>query len=128
MSVYTPAGRELATSVLAALDAAGFKGLDVAQDPRWPDSVGDGGFRLRGRGDKVEVFYAADAEWPDDAYLRHRIAAMMLGAIAEVLIAWGFPFTVHPASGAGSGIPAAAESGATLLVHARPGQPYTTRS
>ena len=88
MGLYTPAGKDLSAAVWATLDAAGIKGLDVAEAAQWPDTF-DGGFRLSGQGDKVEVFYSVDAEYarahPDAQH--DRIAAVMLSAIADVLLA-----------------------------------------
>jgi hypothetical protein len=70
------------------------KGLDVVEAAQWPDTF-DGGFRLSGHGDEVEVFYSLDAEYaPGHPNAPHeRIAAVMLGAIADVLLAAGFGFT-----------------------------------
>lgn len=96
MGLYTPAGKDLSAAVWATLDAAGIKGLDVAEAAQWPDTF-DGGFRLSGQGDKVEVFYSVDAEYarahPDAQH--DRIAAVMLSAIADVLLAAGFGFSAQ---------------------------------
>ncbi|MEU4829010.1 hypothetical protein AB0H37_44855 [Actinomadura sp. NPDC023710] len=97
MGVYTPAGKDLSAAVWATLDAAGLKGLDVAEAAQWPDTF-DGGFRLSGRGDQVEVFHSLDAEYarahPD---ARHdRITAVMFSTIADILLAAGFGFTAQP--------------------------------
>ncbi|MEU8308945.1 hypothetical protein AB0C84_35825 [Actinomadura sp. NPDC048955] len=100
---------------------AGLKGLDTEKTPRKPDNFGNGGFRLRGHGDKVEVFYALD-EFLDEDPQRHPIAAMMIGAIAAVLTANGFAFTVQPATGddvEDLQDPTGHRYGALLLVHAQ---------
>lgn len=122
MGFYTPAGEELSTAVWAALDVAGLKGLHTEKEPRKPDSFGDGGFRLRGHGDKVEVFYALDEFLDDDEPQRHPIAAMMIGTIAAVLTSNGFAFTVQPATGDDAEDrenPTGYRYGAVLLVHAQ---------
>ncbi|MBO2458161.1 hypothetical protein [Actinomadura violacea] len=100
MGFYTPAGWELSDAVEAALSAAGVKGADLAKAPCEAASLAGGGFRLRGRGDKVEVFHSLDVQylrtWPGpDGAAHHRIASVMLSAIADVLIAAGFGFTVR---------------------------------
>lgn len=105
------------------LDAAGFKGLDKEDTPEGgPDS----GYRMLGHGEKVEVFFEAADEifadtWDtgvqDPAHREHqcllfrrRIETVMLGAIAQTLIAAGFGFTQQPAVG---------QRPAVLLVHSR---------
>ncbi|WP_329426259.1 hypothetical protein OG339_39255 [Streptosporangium sp. NBC_01495] len=111
MGFSTPAGKDLATNVWCVLDAAGLDGLDEESEP---DSSRDrSGYRLAGHGDKVEVFYEAADELfapshedvagrpdrPEHQRLlfRRRIETVMLGAIAEILMAAGFGFTFHPA-------------------------------
>ncbi|MBO2461514.1 hypothetical protein [Actinomadura violacea] len=128
MGFYTPAGQELSTAVWAALDVAGLKGLETGKEPRHPEGFGDGGFRLRGHGDKVEVFYAVD-EFLDEEPGRHPIAAVMIGAIAAVLTANGFAFTVQPTTeddAEDRENPTGHRYGAVLLVHAKSPAPPGT--
>ncbi|MFB9206723.1 hypothetical protein ACFFV7_36400 [Nonomuraea spiralis] len=93
------------------LHTAGLDGLDEEGEPE--SSQDRSGYRLTGHGDKVEVRYrAADelfassydegADRPDHReyqllLFRRRIETVMLGAIAEILMAAGFGFTFHPA-------------------------------
>lgn len=111
MGFLTPAGKELATHVWAVLDSAGFKGLDEGESST---PISDGGYRMVGHGDKVEVSYAADAElfqfsWEEGAHepghhghryllMRRQFETVMLGAIAQILIADGVGFTLQPAT------------------------------
>jgi hypothetical protein len=83
---------------------------------QWPDTF-DGGFRLSGHGDEVEVFYSLDAEYaPGHPNAPHeRIAAVMLGAIADVLLATGFGFTAP----SDDNITDTNRRGPVLLVHSR---------
>ncbi|GAB3278490.1 hypothetical protein GCM10027589_04670 [Actinocorallia lasiicapitis] len=123
MGFLTPTGKELATSVWAVLDSAGFKGIDTTLPPLPRESTSDGGFRLRGRGDKVEVFYQLDADQLDgnrihdgrDDALLHRVAALMIESMAGVLLASGFSFTVQPISHTLD--PNTDEHSAILIVH-----------
>ncbi|MEV4170207.1 hypothetical protein [Nonomuraea sp. NPDC049709] len=105
------------------LDAAGLDGLYEEGEPE--SSRDRSGYQLTGHGDKVEVSYegrrtvrwrtrttpTSPTTWATGYLLfRRRIETVMLGTLAEILMAAGFGYTCQPAAG---------ERAAMLLVHSR---------